>query len=212
MLDEREQQRIDWDKGDGLITAVIQNVNDLVVLMVGFMNRSALAATLSSGRVYFYSRTRQRLWLKGETSGNFLDVSSMQLDCDGDTLLLLVDPAGPTCHSGEQSCFSAGPADSAPHGLAFLGYLEKLIARRREESAPDSYTAQLFAAGIARIAQKVGEEGVELALAAVQNQPDRVEEEAADLLYHLLVLLQQQHSGLLPVMAALRQRHQPEVS
>lgn len=181
---EFDAATLDWEKGQGLIPAIVQDAKTQQVLMLGYMNAESLAKTLETGNVTFYSRSRQKLWRKGEESGNVLDVVSVQSDCDSDTLLIKANPKGPTCHRGFTSCFSEQGAE----GVGFLAELEKVIADRAQNPSDDSYTSSLFRKGIARIAQKVGEEGVEVAIAAV-SRDDKLTEEAADLLFHLLVLL-----------------------
>lgn len=171
-----------WDKQDGLLPAIVQDADTLRVLMLGYMDRDALAATLASGRVTFFSRSRQRLWTKGESSGHGLTLVAIEADCDADTLLVRARPAGPTCHTGAVSCFPTAPADS-------VAALDGVVARRVADAPEGSYTRRLLDAGIARIAQKVGEEGVETALAAVTADDAALRGEAADLVYHLLVLL-----------------------
>ncbi|WP_133480109.1 bifunctional phosphoribosyl-AMP cyclohydrolase/phosphoribosyl-ATP diphosphatase HisIE, partial [Cognatilysobacter segetis] len=173
---------IDWAKQDGLLAAVVQDADTLRVLMLGYMDADALAHTLATRQATFYSRSRQRRWTKGETSGNVLDVVDLRLDCDGDTVLVLARPRGPTCHLERESCFPDAPGD-------FLAGLDALVARREAERPAGSYTTKLFDAGVRRIAQKVGEEGVETALAAVAQDEPALLGEAADLLYHLVVLL-----------------------
>lgn len=192
-----------WDKQSGLLPAVVQDVDTLRVLMLGYMDRDALRATLESGHVTFFSRSRQRPWTKGETSGHFLDLVSIEADCDGDTLLVQVRPHGPTCHLGRDSCFADAPARSA----SFLHELDALIATRERERPPESYTTRLFEGGVRRIAQKVGEEGVETALAAVAQGDVELLGEASDLVYHLLVLLRARALGLADVETLLRERH-----
>lgn len=192
---------IDWAKGDGLVPAIIQDARSLRVLMLGYMNKEALEATLSSGLVTFYSRTKKRLWQKGETSENVLCLKDIKLDCDTDTLLLAVEPHGPTCHLGTQSCFG----DDKRIDIAVLADLAATIHLRHELPEANSYTARLFEQGIARIAQKVGEEGVETALAAVTKSPN-LTSEAADLLYHLLVLLEASNTDWMEVMKILHER------
>lgn len=194
---------LDWNKGDGLLPAIVQHWRDGRVLMLGYMNREALAATLDTGSVTFFSRSKQRLWTKGETSGNRLDLREIHADCDADTLLVLADPHGPTCHKGTDTCFGN---DTMP-ALAFLGRLDALIAKRHDERPEDSYTTQLFESGTRRIAQKVGEEGVETALAAVAQDDDELLGESADLVYHLLVLLRSRGLELADVAALLQARH-----
>ena len=193
---------LDWAKGDGMLPVIVQDATSLHVLMLGFMNEAALLRTQELGKVTFFSRTKGRLWTKGETSGDFLNVRSLHIDCDQDTILILADAAGPTCHLGTRSCFG----DDVAEGNGFLSELEALIADRKANPPPGSYTADLFAAGILRIAQKVGEEGLETALAAAADQPN-LKEEAADLLYHLLVLLAAKDIPLQDVIDVLRERH-----
>jgi phosphoribosyl-AMP cyclohydrolase / phosphoribosyl-ATP pyrophosphohydrolase len=191
-----------WDKQGGLLPAVVQDAGSRQVLMLGYMDRAALAATLDSGRVTFFSRSRQRPWTKGETSGHFLDVVTIETDCDSDTLLVQALPQGPTCHLGRSSCFPTAPSD-------FLAELDALVARREAERPAGSYTTRLFEAGVRRIAQKVGEEGVETALAAVVQDDTALLGEAADLLYHLTVLLRARGLGLDAAVEVLRARHGP---
>lgn len=194
-----------WDKQGGLLPAVVQDADSLRVLMLGYMNGDALQATLHSGHVTFYSRSRQHLWTKGETSGHYLDLVSVEADCDADTLLVLARPRGPTCHLGRDSCFPGAPARGS--GGSILTELDALIAARESERPADSYTTRLFEGGIRRIAQKVGEEGVETALAAVAQGERELLGEAGDLLYHLLVLLRARGLGLADVESLLRERH-----
>lgn len=171
-----------WDKQGGLLPAIVQDANTLRVLMLGYMNREALAVTLDSGQVTFFSRSKNRLWTKGERSGHVLELVSLETDCDDDTLLVLAHPHGPTCHLQRASCFPDAPGDG-------LAELDALIAQRERERPQGSYTTKLFESGTRRIAQKVGEEGVETALAAVAQDDAALLGEAADLLYHLAVLL-----------------------
>lgn len=203
MLTEQQKNRLDWTKTDNLLPAIVQHAVSGEVLMLGYMNKEALAATEQSGKVTFFSRTKQRLWTKGESSGNFLNVVSMTPDCDSDTLLILANPIGPTCHLGNDSCFHPASSD-----WGFLYQLEQLLASRKTASPESSYTAQLYASGTKRIAQKVGEEGVETALAATVNDREELTNEASDLIYHLLVLLQDQSLDLSKVIGRLRERHQ----
>lgn len=198
--------RIDWDKDGGLVPAIIQDVDSGAVLMLGYMNREALTATLARGRVVFFSRTRQRLWEKGETSGNHLSVAEIRLDCDADTLLVLARPAGPTCHTGDRTCFGTEPLTRA-EPLAFLAQLEDVIAERINEAPEGSYTARLYARGVRRVAQKVGEEGLEVALAGAGEADPQLIAESADLLFHLLLLLRSRAIPLAAVVDELRQRH-----
>ena len=195
--------RLDWDKGNGLLPAIVQHCSSGEVLMLGYMNADALEATRASGYVTFWSRGRQRLWQKGETSGHVLAVRSIHADCDCDALLVLAEPHGPTCHLGTSSCFG----DPVRPPLGFLGELDALIARRDVERPQASYTTALFEAGIRRMAQKVGEEGVETALAAVAQDDDALLGEAADLVYHLAVLLRSRGRSLADVAGVLARRH-----
>ncbi|MGX5730276.1 bifunctional phosphoribosyl-AMP cyclohydrolase/phosphoribosyl-ATP diphosphatase HisIE [Pseudoxanthomonas beigongshangi] len=195
-----EPDQLDWTKGDGLLPAIVQDAATLRVLMLGYMNREALDATLASGKVTFYSRSRQRLWTKGESSGHVLELRAIEADCDSDTLLVRAVPHGPTCHLQRTSCFADAPG-------SFLAELDALVARRERERPAGSYTTQLFEQGVRRIAQKVGEEGVETALAAVAQDEAALLGESADLLYHLLVLLRSRGLGLADVEALLAERH-----
>lgn len=197
---------LDFDKAGGLLPAIVQHAHSGAVLMLGYMTREALSETLSRRRVVFFSRSRRRLWEKGETSGNTLRLAAVRTDCDRDALLVTALPAGPVCHLGTPSCFGA-EAPEAPAPLAFLGALEAVIAQRIAERPEGSYTARLYAAGPKRIAQKVGEEGLEVALAAVAEPDDKLVGEAADLLYHLLLLLASRGLRLEQVLAELRSRH-----
>lgn len=192
-----------WDKMDGLLPAVIQHRSSGRVLMVGCMNRDALYATLDSGFATFFSRSRQRLWRKGETSGNVLRVQSVTSDCDGDALLVLVDPQGPTCHDGTVSCFG----DAWLRSAGWLADLSEIIGERAASGDQSSYTRRLLDGGAERIAQKIGEEGVELALAAVTRDAEGCAEEAADLLFHLAVLLQARGMDWEQVIDVLHRRH-----
>ena len=193
-------ERVDWDKGDGLVPAVVQDAANGRVLMLGYMDREALAVTQASGRVTFFSRSKGRLWTKGESSGHWLAFVSVDLDCDGDALLVQARPQGPTCHLGRASCFPEAPG-------AFLAELDALVGSRAAERPSGSYTTRLFEAGTKRIAQKVGEEGVETALAGVAEDDAALLGEAADLTFHLLVLLRARGLGLAELEATLRDRH-----
>jgi phosphoribosyl-ATP pyrophosphohydrolase/phosphoribosyl-AMP cyclohydrolase len=195
-----EPEQLDWNKGDGLLPVIVQDASTRRVLMLGYMNREALQATLASGRVTFYSRSKQRLWTKGESSGHVLEVRTIEADCDNDTLLVQAVPHGPTCHLQRASCFAEAPG-------SFLAELDALVARRERERPAGSYTTRLFEEGVRRIAQKVGEEGVETALAAVAQDEAALLGESADLLYHLLVLLRSRGRGLADVEALLAARH-----
>jgi len=202
VLTEQQKAQLDWEKTDNLMPAIIQHAVSGEVLMLGYMNPAALAATEESGKVTFFSRTKQRLWTKGESSGNFLNVVSITPDCDNDTLLVLANPVGPTCHQGTSSCFHPATSD-----WGFLYQLEQLLAERKNASPDTSYTAKLYASGTKRIAQKVGEEGVETALAATVHDRDELTNEASDLVYHLLVLLQDQELDMTAIIENLRARH-----
>jgi phosphoribosyl-ATP pyrophosphohydrolase/phosphoribosyl-AMP cyclohydrolase len=198
---------LDWTKGDGLLPAIVQDATTGAVLMLGYMNPEALAATRASGRVTFWSRSKQRLWTKGETSGHFLELRAIAADCDRDTLLILAEPRGPACHAGTTTCFGADAPQAAATQIAFLSKLENVIERRIAERPAGSYTAKLLDEGLLRIAQKVGEEGLELALAAVAQTDEKVLGEAADLVYHALLLLAVKNLSLRQVTAELARRH-----
>jgi phosphoribosyl-ATP pyrophosphohydrolase/phosphoribosyl-AMP cyclohydrolase len=195
-------QTIDFSKG--LIPAIIQDAATLQVLMLGYMNQEAYEKTLAEKRVTFFSRSKNRLWTKGETSENYLDVVRVQIDCDQDTILIQVNPQGPTCHTGADTCFGNANVDNA----AWLDYLKHVIRSRKNESAESSYTASLFQKGTHKVAQKVGEEAVELVIEALMNNDELFKGEAADLLFHLLVLLEDRGIGLEEVVGLLQKRHQ----
>jgi len=197
---------LDFEKSAGLLPAIVQHAETGAVLMLGYMNGDALRQTFSRGHVVFFSRSKQRLWEKGETSGHFLELQSVRTDCDRDTLLITAWPRGPVCHVGTQTCFGDGPVTPAEN-LAFLTTLEGVIAKRAVEKPDGSYTARLFAQGPRRIAQKVGEEGVEVALAAVTEPDDKVINESADLIFHLLVMLKHRGLSMERVIAELQARH-----
>jgi phosphoribosyl-ATP pyrophosphohydrolase/phosphoribosyl-AMP cyclohydrolase len=201
-----DARTLDFDKGDGLLPAVVQHADTGAVLMLGYMNAEALAATFERRRVVFYSRSKQRLWMKGETSGHVLDLVEVRADCDRDALLVTARPNGPVCHVGTVTCFGDGMA-AAVSKLGFLSTLEGVIEQRVTENPEGSYTARLFAKGPKRIAQKVGEEGLEVALAAVAEGDEKVISESADLLFHLLVLLKSRGVTLASVVAELESRH-----
>jgi phosphoribosyl-ATP pyrophosphohydrolase/phosphoribosyl-AMP cyclohydrolase len=203
-LSEADIGSLDWDKMDGLLPAVVQDRRSGELLMLGYMDRDALGETLRSGLATFYSRSKQRLWQKGETSGNRLRVASVHADCDSDALLLRAHPEGPTCHLGTQSCFGGEGAE----GPGWLAELSRIVAARAASADDASYTARLLKEGPARIGQKVGEEGVELALAAVSRDAAGCTEEAADLLYHLAVLMEARGFGWEDVIGVLRARHE----
>lgn len=193
--------KIDFTKGNGLVPVIIQDYATLQVLMLGFMNQEALEQTTREGRVTFFSRSKNRLWTKGETSGNYLYVKDIQDDCDNDTILIKVNPSGPTCHKGSNSCFG----DDTAKG--FLYNLEQIINQRIDDNEPDSYTNKLFKKGINKVAQKVGEEAVELVIESKDNNDELFKNEAADLLYHLLILLKAKGCSLQEIEEVLRERH-----
>ncbi|MBD2721289.1 bifunctional phosphoribosyl-AMP cyclohydrolase/phosphoribosyl-ATP diphosphatase HisIE [Hymenobacter sp. BT189] len=199
-----------FDSATGLAPAVIQDADTGQVLMLGYLNEEAWARTQADGRVTFFSRSKNRLWTKGETSGNFLTVVSSHIDCDADTVLIRVIPAGPTCHRGTTSCFEQPQQLQAPAAsIGFLVELERLVSERKHfpERTPDSYTVQLFQKGIAKIAQKVGEEAVETVIDAVAGNHEGLKGEVADLLYHLVVLLVGTGVSFSEVLEVLQQRH-----
>ncbi|MFO7325710.1 MAG: bifunctional phosphoribosyl-AMP cyclohydrolase/phosphoribosyl-ATP diphosphatase HisIE [Pseudomonadota bacterium] len=198
--------RLAWDKGGGLLPAVVQDADSGAVLMLAYMNAEALRETLSRGRAVFYSRSRQALWEKGETSGNTLHVVDVLADCDDDALLVRARPAGPTCHRNTTTCFGDGSVPCAG-GTGFLAQLEAVIAERIAQRPEDSYTAKLFAKGVKRMAQKVGEEGVEVALAAQAGDDAELVSESADLLFHLALLLKARGLSLSDVTSELAARH-----
>ena len=196
---------LDWAKMDGLIPAIVQDAASGEVRMLGYMDRAALDATIADKLVTFHSRSRQKPWRKGETSGNLLDLVDISADCDRDALLVLASPRGPTCHTGTASCFGA---DGAP-GVGFIATLAETVAARAAADPATSYTARLIGDGIKRLAQKVGEEGVEVALAATAGDATELASEAADLVYHLTVLLHASDTSWDAVIAELRRRHAP---
>lgn len=207
---------IAWEKGGGLLPAIVQHADTRAVLMLGYMNREAYAASCASGAVTFWSRSRGRLWRKGDTSGHALDLVSLAWDCDADTLLVQARPRGPVCHRGTPTCFDPAATPTShdrpevrmsDDPLAFFAELDALIAARAASRPAGSYTTELLDAGVARVAQKVGEEGVETALAAVTRDDDGLVDEAADLVYHLVVLLRARGMGFEAVAARLRARH-----
>lgn len=201
---------IDFDKSsDGLVPAIIQDVHTSKVLMLGYMNAEALLETKKNGTVTFFSRSKQRLWTKGETSGNFLFVNEIAADCDGDTILIKATPAGPTCHTGSDTCFGEKNSQPAPIGEAsFLNYLQKQVIRERKlNPSEESYTSSLFKRGINKIAQKVGEEAVEVVIEAKDTDDTLFKNEVSDLLFHLLILLEQKNIDLDEVISVLRSRH-----
>ena len=203
LMKEEQLASLDWAKVDNLMPVIVQNRTSGKVLMLGYVNQAALNATLESGKMTFFSRTKQRLWCKGEESGNFLNVLEISTDCDNDTLLAIVEPVGPTCHLGTESCFK----NEIQPALTFIADLEQIIGSRKGCDPESSYTASLYERGTKRIAQKVGEEGVEVALAAMAKDMDELTCESADLLYHLTVLLQNEGLQLSDIAAKLQERH-----
>jgi phosphoribosyl-ATP pyrophosphohydrolase/phosphoribosyl-AMP cyclohydrolase len=195
---------LDFDKMNGLVPAIIQDAITNKVLMLGFMNQEAYDKTISSNLVTFYSRTKNRLWTKGEESGNCLDVVSITADCDNDTILIKAKPRGPVCHTGSDTCFDEKNNASS---ILFLDFLQELIYQRKADMPEGSYTTRLFTKGINKIAQKVGEEAVELVIEAKDNNDDLFLNEAADLMYHLLVLLTAKNYKLSDVVKVLEERH-----
>lgn len=194
---------LDWQKSGGLVPAIVQDADTQQVLMLGYMNAEALAQTVATKRVTFFSRSKNRLWVKGETSGHFLDLVSIENDCDNDALLVRARPNGPTCHRGTCSCFGEGGAS----GVGFLAELERVVDRRIMGGDEKSYTARLVGEGVKRVAQKVGEEGVETALAATVGTNEELANEAGDLIFHLLVLLRAKRLSLSDITRVLEQRH-----
>jgi phosphoribosyl-ATP pyrophosphohydrolase/phosphoribosyl-AMP cyclohydrolase len=194
---------IAWQKMDNLVPAIIQHAATGAILMQGFMNQESLAATLDTGKATFFSRSKQALWVKGETSGNFLNVEQVLTDCDQDSLLIACTPIGPSCHLGTESCFPEQKLTQQN----FLSQLEQVIASKKDDDPKESYTAHLFSRGTTKMAQKVGEEGVEVALAAVAETKEDLLGECADLFYHTLVLLADQKIDLSEVMEVLQERH-----
>ena len=198
--------KVDFAKGDGLVPAIVQDAETGAVLMMAYMNREALEQTLARKRAVFFSRSKQRLWEKGETTGHTLDVLDVALDCDADTLLVTARPRGPACHNGTLTCFG-DESRTAATSIAFIAKLESVVAQRATEKPDASYTAKLLAKGINKVAQKVGEEGVETALAGVNEPDDKLIGESADLMFHLLVLLRARNVPLASVVSELEKRH-----
>ena len=194
---------LDWARMDGLIPAIVQDAASGEVRMLGYMDRAALDATIADKLVTFHSRSREKLWRKGETSGNLLDLVDISADCDRDALLVLASPRGPTCHTGTASCFGA----DGPPGMGFLATLKQTVATRAAADPATSYTARLIGEGVKRLAQKVGEEGVEVALAAVAGDAAELTAEAADLVYHLTVLIEASDTSWEAVITELARRH-----
>jgi len=204
MNEFKDIEKINFNKLDGLIPAVVQDNSTMKVLMVGFMNKEALAKTVETGKVTFFSRTKNRLWTKGEESGNFLNVVNLLIDCDDDTLLIKADPAGPVCHTGADTCFSE---TNQNRSLQFLSYLQDFIDKRKEEMPEGSYTTSLFQQGTPKISQKVGEEAVETIIGAMNNDDENFVYEAGDLLYHLIVLLTHKGYRIEDIVRELEKRH-----
>jgi phosphoribosyl-ATP pyrophosphohydrolase/phosphoribosyl-AMP cyclohydrolase len=198
-----EVSKVDWKKLGGLLPVIVQDEKTLQVLMQAYMNEDALIQTLETGRVTFYSRTKERLWTKGESSGNFLELCTATMDCDDDALLITARPAGPTCHRETTSCFGEAKAP----GVGFLSQLEKVIEKRFEQRPEGSYTTKMINSGLDRMAQKVGEEGVEVVIAAKNSDLEAFKGEAADLIFHLLLLLKAKSVSLDEVIDVLRARH-----
>lgn len=201
---------IDFEKMGGLVPAIIQDAETRQVLMLGFMNEEAFQKTLDTRHVTFWSRTRKTLWTKGETSGNYLNLVDMKIDCDNDTLLVKVHPDGPTCHTGSDTCWGEENSPYQGSALLFLSELQSFIDRRREEMPEGSYTTSLFNKGINKIAQKVGEEALETVIEATNGTAEHLVYEASDLLYHLLVLLTEKGLRIEDVATELHRRHDPE--
>ncbi|MCB0686416.1 MAG: bifunctional phosphoribosyl-AMP cyclohydrolase/phosphoribosyl-ATP diphosphatase HisIE [Saprospiraceae bacterium] len=201
-INEQNLNDVDFGKSDGLVPAIVQNVYSGRVLMLGFMNKEALLKTLQTKLVTFYSRSKQRLWTKGETSENYLHLMAIDLDCDADTLLIQARPQGPTCHTGDDTCFG-----NSFSGYSFFRQLEEVIQQRHDQPSDQSYTTSLFRKGIDKIAQKVGEEAVEVVIAAKNEDKDLFLGEVADLTYHLLVLLRAKNVEFGEVLEVLEKRH-----
>ncbi len=206
MIPHPDVTQIDFAKGDGLVPAVVQDVDTRRVLMLGYMNREAFETTLRLERVTFFSRSRQCLWTKGETSGHFLDAVEMRVDCDADALLVLARPHGPVCHTGTDTCWAQ---PNTPLPLSFLSDLQEFIIKRKAEMPEGSYTTSLFRDGINRIAQKLGEEALETVIETVNGSNERVIYEASDMLYHLIVLLTAKDLRIEQVVVELAARHSP---
>ena len=202
-MNKEEIKQLDFDKMGGLVPAIVQDCETQKVLMLGFMNEEAVCKTVETGKVTFFSRTKKRLWTKGEESGHFLLVKSIQKDCDQDTLLIQATPCGPVCHTGADTCFG----DENHNDLAFIKYLQDFIDRRKAEMPEGSYTTSLFRSGVNRMAQKVGEEAVETVIEATNGSDERLIYEASDLLYHLIVLLTSKGYRIEDLARELKKRH-----
>jgi phosphoribosyl-AMP cyclohydrolase / phosphoribosyl-ATP pyrophosphohydrolase len=196
--------QINYDKNNGLVPAIVQDIRTQKVLMLGYMNEEALQKTQESGKVTFFSRSKERLWTKGESSGNFLILKDIKVDCDHDTLLIQAEPIGPVCHTGSDTCWNE---QNTPTGASFLPYLQQIIRQRKESGDAKSYTRSLFEKGINKIAQKVGEEAVEVVIEAKDNNDELFKNEAADLLFHYLILLEAKGFELAQIVNVLEKRH-----
>ena len=206
MIEYSNEMKPDWSKSDGLLPCVVQDYDSARVLMLGFVNADSIERSLETGKLCFFSRSRQKLWIKGETSGNFLILKRLFIDCDNDTFLAQVQAIGPTCHRNTISCFDTTEKTIPAGRLDFLSQLQKIISKRKSSMPVGSYTTSLFESGLARMAQKVGEEGVETALAGALQQ-DNLVDEAADLVYHLIVLLEASDKSIHDVITRLQERH-----
>ncbi|GHE61783.1 MULTISPECIES: bifunctional phosphoribosyl-AMP cyclohydrolase/phosphoribosyl-ATP diphosphatase HisIE [Roseivirga] len=195
--------QVDFEKENGLVPAIIQDLKTAKVLMLGYMNKEALEKTLHTGKVTFFSRSKQRLWTKGETSENYLQLKSVAVDCDSDSLLVLVEPKGPTCHTGSDTCWD----EINVNNIQFLSYLTQVIKERKQLPTDESYVARLFSKGINKVAQKVGEEAVEVVIEAKDNDEKLFLNESADLLFHLMMLLEAKGYTLNEVVSILKERH-----
>ncbi|WP_286755793.1 bifunctional phosphoribosyl-AMP cyclohydrolase/phosphoribosyl-ATP diphosphatase HisIE [Roseivirga sp. UBA838] len=195
--------QVDFEKENGLVPAIIQDLKTAKVLMLGYMNKEALEKTLHTGKVTFFSRSKQRLWTKGETSENYLQLKSVAVDCDSDSLLVLVEPKGPTCHTGSDTCWD----EINVNNIQFLSYLTQVIKERKQLPTDESYVARLFSKGINKVAQKVGEEAVEVVIEAKDNDDKLFLNESADLLFHLMMLLEAKGYTLNEVVSVLKERH-----
>ena len=195
--------QVDFEKENGLVPAIIQDLKTAKVLMLGYMNKEALEKTLHTGKVTFFSRSKQRLWTKGETSENYLQLKSVAVDCDSDSLLVLVEPKGPTCHTGSDTCWD----EINVNNIQFLSYLTQVIKERKQLPTDESYVARLFSKGINKVAQKVGEEAVEVVIEAKDNDEKLFLNESADLLFHLMMLLEAKGYTLNEVVSVLKERH-----
>lgn len=203
---KKEELQIDFEKNGGLVPAIVQDATTKTVLMLGYMNAESYKKTMDTGKVTFYSRSRQCLWTKGETSGNYLDMVDMKVDCDNDALLVKAKPHGPTCHTGTDTCWGE---QNEQNPLLFLTYLQDFIKKRHEEMPEGSYTTSLFKDGLNRMAQKVGEEALELVIEACNGSNDRLVYEGSDMIYHLIVLLTSKGLRIEDLAVELQQRHDP---